>query len=88
MEDGVGRVRPLHRNMLLPFSCLPREGKVEEYDTVEDVLVSTTDPAHLTALADKVSLVNSPLESERIEEPKAVPVYRNPQMRKPGESGV
>ena len=55
---------------------------------MEDDLVSTTDPAHLTALADKVSLVNSPLESERIEEPKAVPVYRNPQMRKPGESGV
>lgn len=50
MEDGVGRVKSLHRNQLLPYLCLPREisvtevGKVRENDSAESTEEETMQP--------------------------------------------
>ena len=66
--DGVGRVSPLHRNMRLLFSCLPREGNTVEYDTVEDDSDGISDPEDLTSVADEVDQNNSSSDSYRIEE--------------------
>ncbi|MCG8049377.1 MAG: RNase H-like domain-containing protein [Candidatus Thiodiazotropha endolucinida] len=88
-EDGEGRVKTLHRNQLLPYSCLPREAVDTEVDSVGDT--GSADPIELaiTSSEEDNHTDDSSSDSDRTDRDETpdepVAVYRVPYDGQPNQ---